>query len=239
MSLKTVKRFAENWKKKGLPLHILINNAGIAANKYEETEDGYETIWTTNHLGPFLLTNLLLDNLKQGAPSRVVVVSSGAHLQTDIIWDDISGRNTWYNGTGWIPYFTGPLKAYAQSKTANILFSVKLNEKMSGFGTSNAIHPGEIFTGLFEDGYALYSQTHPLFSEISYTIVPILFSLFGKTPSQGAATQVYVATAPELNGVGGKYFVDCNEEEPGPHACDPKSADRLWKLSEEMVAKYL
>jgi len=229
-SMKSVKKFVENWKKKGdIPVHILINNAAIGATLYEETVDGFESIWATNHLGPFLLTNLLIDNLKKGAPSRVVVVSSDAHRMTDIIWDDISGRNTWHNRTDWYrPNFYGPFVAYGQSKTANILFSLKLNEKMSGFGTSNSLHPGLIKTGILRK-----------MNDWIFDFIHTLGYLIGKSPSQGAATQIYVATAPELEGVGGKYFRDCNEKEPEPYATDPQSADRLWKLCEEMVSKYL
>jgi len=186
-------------------VHILINNAGIGLTPYEETEEGFELVWATNHLGPFLLTNLLLDNIKKGKPSRVVVVSSDVHHLSDIIWDDISGRDTWHNGTGLSAKYFGGFIAYSQSKTANILFSLKLNEKLSGFGTSNSLHPGTILTGL---------HRRVVDSWVLDYVVPTFLSLFGKTPSQGAATQIYVATAPELEGVGGLYFADCNEQIP-------------------------
>jgi len=227
-SLKSVKAFAEKWKKTGRPVHILINNAGVGAMPYRETEDGIQEIFATNHLGHFLLTNLLLDNLKMGSPSRVVVVSS--LLQTEIALEDISGKNTWYNGTGLFATYLGPFVAYGQSKTANILFSIKLNEKMKNFGTSNSLHPGAIKT-------ALNRRLPRSFSFVQWE--NLVLAIIGKTVEQGAATQVYVATSPELDGIGGKFFDNCNEAEPQKQAKDPEAAEKLWKMSEKMVAKYL
>lgn len=99
-----------------------------------ETVDGFEAHFAINHLSHFLLTNLLMDNLKRGKSSRVINVSAGLHRISGIEFDDLTGKNTWYTGPGIVPQIVGPLRAYGQSKTANILFSIELNERMKGFG---------------------------------------------------------------------------------------------------------
>jgi len=228
-SLASVRNFAENWNKKQLPLHILINNAGILACPYAETVDGYELQFATNYLGHFLLTNLLMDRLREGKPSRVINVSSINYAAFGIQFDDLTGKNTWYNGSGFATY-SGPFLAYAQSKTAKILFTIELNERMKGFGNSYALHPGTIITKLVVDALSTYIDSQQLIELISFLATPLF-----KTPSQGSSTQLYLATSPDLEGVGGKYYVSCNEVIPYPHATDPVIAKKLWELSEKMV----
>jgi len=226
----TIVRFAERWKKENRPIHILILNAGVGFSRYRESANGIQYIWQANHLGHFLLTNLLLENLKLGKPSRVVVVSSSAHWVTNINWDDISGSNTWYHSnssTWWID----SLLAYGQSKTANILFANKLNELLKGYGVANSLHPGMIRTPILRD-----AEDH-----FMGVLLDWFEWLVAKTVSQGAATQVYVATAPELENIGGEYFEDCNLSNwsRAPHTRQKENDDRLWELSLKMVSKWL
>jgi len=216
----------KNGKKKDIPLHILINNAGIHCS-YNETEDGHEMMFGTNHLGHFLLTNLLIQPLKKGNPSRVVTVSSDAHHFSPIHWDDLKGKDTWFYEEG--NYF---IAGYGQSKTANMLFSLELNKIMQGFGHANSVHPGVISSSL---------QRGDINDTWFMKFLLVVFKVFGKTPSQGASTVVYVATAPELEEVGGEYFSDCNlaTSSAAEYAKDSLLAERLWKLSEEFCEKYL
>eukprot|EP01125_Pyxidicula_operculata_P002114 TRINITY_DN12059_c0_g1_i1.p1 TRINITY_DN12059_c0_g1~~TRINITY_DN12059_c0_g1_i1.p1 ORF type:complete len:359 (-),score=72.21 TRINITY_DN12059_c0_g1_i1:11-1087(-) len=232
-SLESVREFVKLWKEAGnKPLHLLVNNAGIMASPYAETVDGFESQFGTNHLGHFVLTYLLMDNLKAGKPSRVVSVSSLAHSFSDIHYDDLTGKNTWYNGsTSALQNFVGRFKAYGQSKTANILFSVELDKRLEGYGHSNALHPGSIATNL---GRSLDSAWQGFTNLANF-----MLGVVGKSIDQGAATQVYVATAPELENVGGKYFEDCNEVAPMSYANDPESARKLWELSEKLTSKFL
>jgi len=222
-NLQAVEAFVESFNELEIPLHILINNAGIMAIPYRETANGFEMQFGTNHLGHFHMTNLLLPKLIQGQPSRVVVLSSSAHKIEGIRWNDISGKGTWYTGG-----LLSRWNAYGQSKTANLLFAVELNRRMHMEGhkiTANALHPGVINTELDRDLGGLEMA------------VSALGAPFKKTIPQGAATTIYVATAPELEGIGGKFFADCNEETPKAYASNPRYAERLWKLSEEMIAK--
>jgi len=221
-SLSSVRQFAENFNKLNIPLHVLLCNAGVMACPYEETVDGYESQLGTNHLGHFLLVNLLLPRLEEGAPSRVVCVSSAAHRLSPVNLDDLSGKGTWYTGL-W-----GKWKAYGQSKTANILFAYELNRRMQEKGKKvigASLHPGGIKTNL---------QRH-LTSFEALLIAASSFLL--KTIEQGAATSLYCCTAPEIeqNDLGGKYFSDSNEAVPMEYALNPETAKKLWEISEQMV----
>ncbi|XP_058262028.1 retinol dehydrogenase 13 isoform X2 [Hemibagrus wyckioides] len=193
------------------------------------TEDGFETQLAVNHLGHFLLTNLLLGILKSSAPSRVVNVSSIAHVGGyfilsvcfcvgEIHIDDLFFDKRPYNS----------LDSYRQSKLANVLFSRQLAQRMKGTGvTSYSLHPGVIHTEL---GRHVKSQ-YPL---LSYVLT--LFSLLLlKTPWQGAQTSIYCAVTEGLEDKSGCYFSDCAEKEPGPEAKDDELARRLWDESARLV----
>jgi len=219
--LDSIESFVREFEALDIPLHILINNAGVMAiSNYTETKNGFEMQFGTNHLGHFHLTTLLLPKLKEGQPSRVVVLSSTAHKMGGIRFEDISGKGTWYRG------FMGGWNAYAQSKSANALFAVELNRRMHQEGlriTCNAVHPGVIQTEL--------SRQMSKFSRMMFS----LGAPFYKTIPQGAATTVYVATAPELDGIGGKYFEDVNETFPKEWVTNPSYAKQLWTISEDMI----
>jgi NAD(P)-dependent dehydrogenase (short-subunit alcohol dehydrogenase family) len=217
--LASVRRFVSNWDR---PLHGLINNAGIMAlPELERNKDGRELQFATNFIGHFALTLGLRPWLKAANGARVVSVSSTGSLWSPILWDDPDFR--------FIPYH--PFVGYGQSKTACILFSVGIARKWSDDNiTSNALNPGAIATNL-------QRHTGGLKTPVPYR----------KTPQQGAATSILLAASPELEGVTGRYFDDCNEaeivderrEQPigtvAGYALDPSSADRLWVMAEKMI----
>jgi len=198
---------------------------------YSKTVDGFETQFGVNHLAHFLLTTSLVPELKAGKPSRVVVVSSLANKRGGINWDDINWEK---NYDKWL--------AYGQSKTANILFAKQFNKLYSSEGIqAYSLHPGGIFTNL-NRYLPLEEQKAMGWFKEDGTLVDRF-----KTVEQGASTSVYTALAPELDGHGGEYLENCAisqgvNTEPntfwgmGPHAVDMESAERLWNLSEQLVA---
>ena len=220
-SLKSVRAFAEDVKNNEARLDILINNAGVFnLPEFSKTEDGFETIMAVNHFGHFLLTNLLLDLLKQSAPSRVVVVSSVLHRgqptgsAPELNFENMNSEIS-YNG----------FMAYAQSKLANILFTRELARRLEGTGvTVNSLHPGKISTDI---------RRH--FSSWKKFTWNVLFRHFGKTVEEGAQTQIHLAVSEELEGVSGLYFSDCKQEEPSKHAQDDVAAKKLWDVSAKLV----
>jgi NAD(P)-dependent dehydrogenase (short-subunit alcohol dehydrogenase family) len=223
--LESVDAFAADWDG---PLHILVNNAGVMAiPELQLNRDGLELQFATNHVGHFALAAALHGALAaEGA--RIVSVSSSAHLQSPVIFDDLDFAFRDYT----------PFLAYGQSKTANVLFAVAATARWGRDGiTANALMPGGIATNL---------QRH---QDPSY-IENVRKSGFRlKTPEQGAATSVLLATSPELEGVGGRYYEDCAEapvvERRGergtggvaPYALDADNAERLWELSERLLAQ--
>ncbi|HEY1969174.1 MAG TPA: SDR family NAD(P)-dependent oxidoreductase [Pseudonocardia sp.] len=211
--------FARAWG--GTPLHVLINNAGVMATPFGRTSDGWETQFGTNHLGHFALANALHPALASAGGARIVSVSSRGHLRSPVIFDDINFTERSYD----------PWLAYGQSKTANVLFAVGATERWSADGiTTNALHPGAILTNL-----SRHVPAETLLELRSRMTTP------PKTPEQGAATSVFVATSALLDGVGGRYFEDSNQAVPhtqgqdefgvAAYALDPEAATRLWELS--------
>lgn len=219
-SLESIRKFAGEFNGKNIPLHVLICNAGVMMCPYMKTKDGFENQIGTNHLGHFLLTNLLIQRLKEGAPSRVVVVSSLGHRFSAIKFDDLQSEKS-YSSIG----------AYGQSKTANILFAQELNKRYSKDGIyANSLHPGTIAST--ELARHFYITRMP---GVSYLISSVEWIGLTKTIPMGAATQVYVATAPELERVGGKYFSDSKVATPMAYATDEENAKRLWEVSAQLV----
>jgi len=229
-SFEKIRAFAEAFLARGEKLDILINNAGVMACPYAETEDGFELQFGANHLGHFLMTNLIASALKDNA--RVVSLSSLAHLFSPVLFDDILFKNSTYDK--WV--------SYGQSKTANALFAAGLNKRLASRGIEVfAVHPGGIETNLgrhmTEEDYAFMQPM----AEKSGLVM--------KTIPQGAATEVYAATAPELSGKGGSYLADCaiatmdddpeifHERLVRSYALDETLADKLWAISEEMVGQ--
>jgi NAD(P)-dependent dehydrogenase (short-subunit alcohol dehydrogenase family) len=219
----SVAAFVGSWSG---PLHILVNNAGVMGlPELQLTPDGWEMQFATNHLGHFALANGLHDALAAAGAARIVSLSSEAHLRSPVVFDDINFASRPYD----------PFLAYSQSKTANALFAVEAARRWHGDGiTANAVHPGAIQ----ETSLARHLDPAALADLIASS------SYLYKTLEQGAATSVLVATSPQLEGVSGHYFADCNEApviDPkdedsrgfgvAAYALDPNNAKRLWEMS--------
>lgn len=245
----SIDTFAKAFLKSNRPLHILINNAGIMYPPLNRDKRGYESQFATNHLGHFQLTARLLPALKKANGARVISVSSRAQREGGIIWDDINFEHTEYN----------PRLAYAQSKTANSLFALELNHIVKEYGIlAFAVHPGLVPTtgiGRFagNGGGFLIDMINKwglIRIRNFFVAAKVGFNRnkydYYKTISQGASTQTWAATAPELNGMGGVFLEDNSisvavpadsDSRFGvrPWAIDREQAQRLWKLSEEMT----
>ncbi|XP_052457960.1 retinol dehydrogenase 11-like [Carassius gibelio] len=216
-SLQSVRALAKDVEQTEERLDILINNAGIMMCPQWKTEDGFEMQFGVNHLGHFLLTNLLLDLLKKSAPSRVVSVSSLAHDTGKIHFDDINLEKNY-----------DPLISYRQSKLANVLFTRELALRLKGTGvTTYTLHPGVINTELGRH----FFPSLPLWKRLLF--MPLFF--FVKTPWQGAQTTIYCAVSESLQDSSGLYYSDCAVKEAAPQGRDDAAARRLWDLSASMV----
>jgi len=218
-TLAGIRQAAADFKQRQSCLHVLVNNAGGFFNKRTLTPDGIEYTFALNHINYFLLTNLLLDLLKGGAPARIVNVSSGAHSGTKgINFDNLQGQKK-YSGWG----------AYAQSKLANLLFTYELARRLEGSGIIvNALHPGYVNTGFALNNGLLFK----VFARLSAR-------LFGRQPEQGALTSIYLASSSEVEGVTGKYFSDCKPIESSPASYDRGAALKLWQVSMELTEKAI
>lgn len=194
-------------------IDVLVNNAGLALRDRLVTEDGFENTFAVNHLAYFLLTRLLQPTLLASAPARVVNVSSEAHRWGAIRFDDLMGEAAY---DGW--------KAYAQSKLANVLFTYELARRLDGTGvTANCLHPGLV-------GTAFASRGPSLIRILSRLARPLL-----RSPASGAATSVYLASAPEVATVTGQYFAGRRARRSSPASYDRALAARLWGVSERLV----
>ncbi|MGA2297529.1 MAG: SDR family oxidoreductase [FCB group bacterium] len=210
-SFNSIRKFCDKFKDKYNKLDILINNAGIWESKRKLSQDGIELNFAVNHLGPFLLTNLLLNLIKSSAPSRIVNVASGAHFGRVINFDDIEGKKSY-----------SAMNAYGQSKLANILFTKKLALLLKNTDvTVNCLHPGVILTGLFKDMNGALK----------------FFMNFGtKTAKEGAETTIYLASSDEVNSITGEYFEKRKITKSSNESCDMRVANKLWDLSGKYVS---
>ncbi|CAM2770440.1 SDR family NAD(P)-dependent oxidoreductase [Prescottella defluvii] len=212
----------------GQPIDLLINNAGVMYTPFARTADGFELQFGTNHLGHFLLTTLLLPNLqsaaeRSGAASRVVTVSSDAHHAHAVDLADPNFRERPYD----------KFVAYAQSKAANVLMTVELQQRYADGGVhAFAVHPGVCATGLSRH------MSRDDFAEMKAMSAgkPGLLTNLKSIPA-AAATSVWAATAPELVPAGGAYLADCAIGRASDHAVDPATAEKLWELSERLVGR--
>lgn len=248
-SLKSVGLFVNRYLAKNRPLHILINNAASLRSTQLFTEDGFDMQFGTNHIGHFALTIGLLPALKAAKGARVVMLSSITHAFADIDFDDPNFKQKKFD----------KVLSYAQSKTANILFAVALTQRYSVDGIyANAVMPGGILTPIFKDYTKDELQAIGWYDENGNP------SKYVKTVEQGAATSVWAAIAPELEGRGGLYLEDCqimpeitlkkinealieyqmtrNFKDGYPQgylarAVDPVTADRLWKFTQKLIAE--
>jgi NAD(P)-dependent dehydrogenase (short-subunit alcohol dehydrogenase family) len=217
-SLASIRSFAGALVAEYPQLELLVNNAGITMKSRTTTTDGFETTFGVNHLGHFLLTNLLHDPLAAaGGLARVVVVASDAHKMArgGLNFDDLQSTGKY-----------SPLRVYGASKLANILFTREIARRWKADGiTVNAVHPGFVATRLGRDGDGGRLGD----------IAMILGKPFARTPAQGARTSVFVATAPELASVTGEYFANEKRATPNTAACDDTAAARLWEVSTGLV----
>jgi len=217
-SLASIRSFVEKFKANHDRLDVLVNNAGGINTSRSETLDGFETTFGVNHLGYFLVTNLLLDMVKASAPARVVSVSSGAHLRAKGIDFDDLNADQGYSGMG----------VYGRSKLANVLFTYELARRIEGSGvTANCLHPGVVRSGFGQNNGGLIA----LVFKSAYT----LMTPFTKSNAQGAETSIYLASSPEVEGVTGKYFADSRETPSSEASHDEEAAKQLWEISEQMT----
>ncbi|XP_022348153.1 retinol dehydrogenase 13 [Enhydra lutris kenyoni] len=218
-SLKSIREFAAKITEEEKQVHVLVNNAAVMRCPHWTTEDGFEMQFGVNYLGHFLLTNLLLDRLKASAPSRIINLSSLAHIAGHVDFDDLNWEKRKYDTRA----------AYCQSKLAIILFTKELSWRLQGTGvTVNAVHPGVARTELGRHT-GMHSSA---FS--SFTLGPV-FWLLVKSPELAAQPSTYLAVAEELEGVSGKYFDGLKEKAPAPEAEDEETAQRLWAESARLV----
>jgi retinol dehydrogenase-14 len=214
-SMNEVRKLVEEFTRRYSRLDVLINNAGSAFMARTLSADGYEKTFALNHLAYFLLTNLLLDFLKAGAPARVVNVSSRSHLKGVIDFNDLDMEED---------YFV--LRAYQRSKLANVMFTYELARRLEGSGvTANCLHPGLVKTGIFR--------------KLSWigNLVDLFVRTRGRSLSveEGAETIVYLASSPDVEGVSGKYFVRCRAVKSSEISYDTETQKRLWEISAERV----
>jgi retinol dehydrogenase-14 len=209
-----VRRLADEVLQSVPRIDVLVNNVGGYWDARHVTADGLEHTFALNHLAPFLLTNLLLDRLKQSAPARVVTVSSNAQAMGQIDFDDLQGERS-YSGA----------RAYNQSKLANVLFTYELARRLQGTSvTANALHPGLVSTS--------FGAEDP--RRIQRLLIPFLRP-FMKSPAKGAATSIYLASAPELEQVTGRYFANGKPKRSSKRSYDEAVAARLWLVSADLV----
>lgn len=218
-SFASIRAFAAAFLERYDGLHVLVNNAGLILSERTETEEGFETTFGVNHLGHFLLTGLLLDRIKASAPARIVNVSSRAHryARNGLDFDDLQSTKGY-----------GGLRAYGRAKLANLYFTRELARRLEGAGvTVNALHPGGVATG-----FAGHGDVRAPFSWLYLLARPFL-----RSAENGAETSIYLASAPEVDGVSGRYFADSKETEPTRIAQDDDAARRLWEASEALISE--
>ncbi len=212
-SLESIRAAAAEFRRRHDRLHVLVNNAGQINPKRVLSKDGIEMTFAVNHLGYFLLTNLLLDVLKASAPARVVSVASEASRWGRITFDDLEGERFYLS-----------FKQYGMTKRMNIAFALELAERLKGTGvTSNALHPGAIGSN--------FGSVQGWFGKVFALGKPFLL-----TPEKGARTQVWLASSPEIEGVTGGYFSRKKQVRPPRQARDPLVRRKLWEISEKLTA---
>ena len=213
-SLKNIKESALEFISLDIPLHVLLNNAGLINNNRKETVDGFEEVFSINHLAYFYLTHLLLEKLKEGTPSRIINVSSGAHaFVKGFNFDDVNSLKEYK-----------PFKVYGYSKLANILFTKKLSQVLENENIIvNCLHPGVVGTG--------FGQNNGIFSKILFN----LSKPFMRSSEKGAETSIYLCSSPEVSDLSGQYFYNCKIAKTTTWANNQEDADRLWNLSKELT----
>ncbi len=220
LSLASVRALAAEFKRSGRGLDILINNAGMMRSDRRVSPDGLEHTLQVNLLGTFLLTQLLLSELRKRPGSRIVLVNSSLHnLPPSLDFSDVQLERNY-------EMFT----QYSRTKLAGVLYCKELSRRLKAQGASvtvNCLHPGQVMTEVTRNMHWFLRYGEKLFHPVSY--------LLRKTPSQGAYTSVFAATAPSLNGISGRYFVHCRDVPPNPASDDANAARRVWDMCEELT----
>lgn len=215
-SFASIRQAAATFNEKYDRLDVLINNAGLVAKEFTKTEDGFETQFAVNHLGHYLLTNLLQDKLKSAPKARVINVSSDLHLSAK--FDVASFKNA--------PTNYATFGAYGQSKLCNVLFTKALAKHFKNDNISvNALHPGVVATSIIDNDVSS-----------GWKFLWNIGKIFFKSPKNGAATSVYLASSKQVEGVTGSYFSNKKEKAPSKLAQDEALIEQLWKLSEEYTS---
>jgi len=211
--LQQVRDMAEAFNTQHSQLDVLVNNAGAFYNRRRPTPYGVEMTFLVNHLAPFLLTNLLLPTLISSAPARILNLSSDAHKQGTMDFDDL-GFERGYLG----------IKAYGRSKLATNLFTYELARRLAGTGvTVNAVHPGHVATDIWKNDFSFIGPA-----------LKWVTGLFSLSPEEGADNSIYLASSPEVEGITGKYFVKREAASTTPLSCDEGVAQQLWEVSEKL-----
>lgn len=196
-------------------IDVLINSAGLYCTTKTLTEEGFETVFAVNHLAPFLLTMLLLERLKKSAPSRIIQVNSEGHRFNGLNPEDLNWKRRIYTG----------LRGYGASKMAQLLTVWQLSALLEGTGvTINAMHPGDVRTNIGSNNGPIYR----------FFLRNFTWHLL-RDPKMSGDAVYYLAAAPELGSVSGRFFHMTNEEKPAKHALDRKMGDRIWQLSLELT----
>jgi NAD(P)-dependent dehydrogenase (short-subunit alcohol dehydrogenase family) len=213
--LEQVRQAGLDIKNKFSQIDVLVNNAGAFFNTRYETKYGVEKTFLVNHLAPFLLTNLLLDVMLGTEPARIINVSSDAHQYGTIDFDDL-GFTHGYAG----------FKAYARSKLANVLFTYEAARRLEGNRiTVNALHPGHVTTDIWRTSFSFFGP-----------IIKSIMGLFALSPEEGADNSIYLASAPDVEGVTGKYYVEREPAQSSLLSYDQDLAQHLWKVSENLTS---
>ena len=217
-SLAAIRRLADDFKAKYSRLDILVNNAGAIFDKREMTVDGLEKTFALNHISYFLLTNLLLDVIKQSAPARIVSVSSIAHtFAKNIDFDDLQFERKKFSA----------MNAYAQSKLMNILFTYELARRLAGTNvTANCLHPGGVASNFADNTGGILKIVAWIFK-----------NTFAISSAKGAETSVFLATSPDVINVTGKYFDSKKEKQSSKISYDAETQKRLWETSEQILGQ--
>ncbi|MDQ8043324.1 MAG: SDR family NAD(P)-dependent oxidoreductase [Patulibacter sp.] len=229
--LDSVDAFVATWTG---PLHILVNNAGVMDTPFGHTKQGFELQFGTNHLGHFALATGLHSALAAAGDARIVSVASSGHANSPVVFDDLFFERREYT----------PGLGYGQSKTANVLFAVEATRRWAADGiTANALMPGGIWTPLQRH----WSAEKRAAAEAQSAAAEASGAFRMKSTEEGAATSVFLATSPLVEGIGGRYFEDAGEADVVeqvqgirgvmPHALDPTAAERLWTVSEELLRR--
>ena len=213
-SQRSIRQLADEFKSRYSQLHVLINNAGVFQLRKRLTVDGIDMVFAVNQLAPFLLTNLLLDVIKAGAPARIINVSSGSHEANYLRLDDLQSEKHYR-----------PMRAYGQSKLALVLFTYELARRLTGTGvTANCLHPGFVATNIAQ------RDLPPIVRPLAKPVF-----LFGISPEEGAKTSIYLASSPDVEGITGKYFVKSIPRQSAPLTHDVSLQHKLWQVCAVMT----